>query len=38
MKTPQALEVVGPKAFGYPDIPFTPLPSSNSLLQERRAR
>ena len=38
LKTPQALEVVGPKAFGYPDIPFTPLPSSNSLLQERRAR
>jgi DUF917 family protein len=38
MKTPQGLEVVGPKAFGYPDIPFTPLPSSNSLLQERRAR
>ena len=38
MKTPQALEVVGPKAFGYPDIPFTPLPSTNSLLQERRIR
>ena len=28
MKTPEALEVVGPKAFGYPDIEFTPLPSS----------
>jgi DUF917 family protein len=25
MKTPRALEVVGPKAFGYPDIPFVPL-------------
>jgi DUF917 family protein len=37
MKTPRALEVVGPKAFGYPDIPFTPLLSNNSLSQERRA-
>lgn len=25
MKTPQALEIVGPKAFGYPDLTFTPL-------------
>jgi DUF917 family protein len=25
MKSPRALEVVGPKAFGYPDIPFVPL-------------
>jgi DUF917 family protein len=25
MKTPEALEVVGPKAFGYPDLTFTPL-------------
>jgi DUF917 family protein len=25
MTTPRALEVVGPKAFGYPDIPFVPL-------------
>lgn len=25
MKTPRALEVVGPKAFGYPEIVFTPL-------------
>ena len=25
MTTPAALEVVGPKAFGYPDIPFVPL-------------
>lgn len=25
MKTEQALAVVGPGAFGYPDIPFTPL-------------
>jgi DUF917 family protein len=37
MKTPRALEVVGPKAFGYPDIPFTPLPSRSSASQERRA-
>ena len=25
MKTPRALEVVGPKAFGYPELTFTPL-------------
>jgi len=25
MKTPKALEIVGPKAFGYPDLTFTPL-------------
>jgi DUF917 family protein len=25
MKTPRALEIVGPKAFGYPDLTFTPL-------------
>jgi len=25
MKTPQALEVVGPKAFGYPELTYTPL-------------
>lgn len=25
MKTPRALEIVGPKAFGYPDLAFTPL-------------
>jgi len=28
MKTPEALKVVGPKAFGYPDIEFVPLQSS----------
>ena len=28
MKTPEALKVVGPKAFGYPDIEFAPLQSS----------
>ena len=26
MKTPKALEIVGPKAFGYPDLTFSPLP------------
>ena len=37
MKTPRALEVVGPKAFGYPDIPFVPLSTRQSpLSQERR--
>jgi DUF917 family protein len=25
MKTPRALEIVGPAAFGYPDLTFTPL-------------
>jgi hypothetical protein len=28
MKTPRALEVVGPKAFGYPELTFTPLAAS----------
>jgi DUF917 family protein len=26
LRTPQALEVVGPAAFGYPDVTYTPLP------------
>jgi uncharacterized protein len=26
LKTKEALEVIGPKAFGYPDITFTPMP------------
>ena len=30
MKTPQALEVVGPKAFGYPELTFTPLVSAKA--------
>ena len=25
MKTPRALEIVGPKAFGYPELTFEPL-------------
>ncbi len=29
LKTPRALEVVGPKAFGYPEIAFVPLSLSN---------
>jgi DUF917 family protein len=38
MTTPRALEVVGPKAFGYPDIPFTPLfPRQPSQPLERHA-
>jgi uncharacterized protein len=37
MKTPEALKVVGPKAFGYPDIEFVSLQSSIPLAQ-RRAR
>ena len=28
MKTPQALEIVGPKAFGYPELHFVPLRSA----------
>jgi uncharacterized protein len=36
MKTPRALEVVGPKAFGYPDIPFVPLSLLSPSSQERR--
>jgi len=37
MKTPEALKVVGPKAFGYPDIEFVPLQSSCSTKPETRA-
>ncbi len=29
MKTPQALRIVGPKSFGYPEITYVPLASSN---------
>ena len=29
MKTPEALKVVGPKAFGYPDLDFVPLEAPN---------
>lgn len=25
LKTPEALEVVGPAAFGYPEVPYTPM-------------
>ena len=25
MKTPRALDIVGPKAFGYPELTFEPL-------------
>ena len=28
LKTPAALEVVGPAAFGYPEVPFRPLPGN----------
>jgi len=28
LKTPKALEIVGPKAFGYPELAFHPLPSN----------
>ncbi|MGD9916120.1 MAG: DUF917 domain-containing protein [Rhizobiaceae bacterium] len=27
LKTPKALEIVGPKAFGYPELTFQPLPA-----------
>jgi uncharacterized protein len=27
LKTPRALEIVGPKAFGYPELSFQPLPT-----------
>ena len=38
LKTPEALKVVGPKAFGYPDIEFVPLKSSVPLGQRRARR
>jgi DUF917 family protein len=28
LKTPEALQVVGPEAFGYADVPFIPLPGT----------
>jgi DUF917 family protein len=31
MKTEAALEIVGPKAFGYPDIDYRPLPYMTAL-------
>jgi uncharacterized protein len=37
MKTPAALKVVGPKAFGYPDIPFVPLPTKTPPLAEEQS-
>ncbi|MBV8103178.1 MAG: DUF917 family protein, partial [Hyphomicrobiales bacterium] len=30
MKTPEALKVVGPKAFGYADLDFVPLGAPNA--------
>ena len=30
MKTPRALEIVGPKAFGYPELTFSPLAAKPS--------
>ncbi len=29
MRTPKALEVVGPKAFGYPELNYVPMKPSN---------
>jgi uncharacterized protein len=26
LRTPQALKVVGPAAFGYPDVTYVPMP------------
>ena len=26
LRTPAALQVVGPAAFGYPEVPFVPMP------------
>ena len=37
MRTPEALKVVSPKAFGYPDIEFVPLQSSCSAKPKARA-
>jgi hypothetical protein len=28
LKTPRALDFVGPAAFGYPDVPFAPMPGN----------
>ena len=30
LKSPQALDVVGPKAFGYPELAFTPLRAADA--------
>ena len=30
LRTPEALKVVGPAAFGYPEVTFTPMPSSKN--------
>lgn len=31
LKTPQALDIVGPAAFGYPDLTFIPLPDARAV-------
>ncbi|MGI9253854.1 MAG: DUF917 domain-containing protein [Thermomicrobiales bacterium] len=28
LKTPEALKVIGPAAFGYPDVPYVPMPGT----------
>ena len=35
LRTPEALKVVGPEAFGYPDIIFTPMPSSKNKKEKK---
>ena len=33
MKTEKALDVVGPKAFGYPELAFVPIVASQASIQ-----
>jgi DUF917 family protein len=37
MKTPVALKVVGPKAFGYPELEYVPLASSDRHCERQRS-
>jgi uncharacterized protein len=35
LRTPEALAVVGPAAFGYPDVPYLPMPGVFGALSPR---
>jgi DUF917 family protein len=37
MKTPEALKVVGPKAFGYPELEYVPLAASDRHCERQRS-
>ena len=36
LKTPEALRVIGPQAFGYPDVPYQPLSTLGAVVKPNR--